>query len=1037
MKERSIIAVLWLSVTLYAQIDTTFITGGTITIDSTWTKAKSPYVISGDVQINEGATLTIEQGVRVLFERYDENNMWNPGYVDLIVDGTLKAIGSETDSIYFEDINGQLAYNSWASIAVQGKADLKYAVIKHARHQGLYLTEADSVTVTNSLFSSCSEGIRFQHQNSQDTHTHDNIKVEHNTFIDNDRSIVYNSDFGACLIQYNDFYSSHTHDIEVKWWWTYGGNFSAHYNNFHNNITIIFNQTYDPVDMRYNYWGPAATAEMNTGDNPKDISRIDDYYDENRRGKVDYSHWLDAPWPGGQAVDGNYSSELLLTDNQYQDEALTYHAGDSIFIQIADPDRNGDDNIPEWITLDVWSELETTHETVTLDETDPATGIFQGYIPLDDAGVPTADGQLQVNHGDWMYFRYIDPANDWGQADTVLEGRVYELKVTSGYQIFSAETWTVAEGPYLLTGDVQINQGGSLTIEPGVKVYFEPYCDDNDWRSQRDVSEIFVMGGVLTAVGTVTDSIIFQSHDPSPEHSQWEGISFSGDSEAGSIIQYARIEGAGQGAVSIGDGSPQVLNVLFKNNDYGIHISGGSDATPLIRNCTITQSVSHGIMTWSHAVIDSNDIYDNSQGIYIHGYGIGEFIRYNNIYDNRGGGISIAWGSSPDTIRITGNNIHDNGDGGVGIHSQHLIRLRNNNIYANNSYDIENNRYSQVDARFNYWGSTATAEMNAGGNPKNISTIYDYYDDPSRGMVNYAYWLDAPWPGGNPAAGGYTGELNFIHSDGADARGYSEGDTLFLRLYDPDLNLDINIPEVAQVEVWSGLETMPEILYLNEVEADAGLFRGWMQLDGVSGYPMTDGVLQVDMNNWIRAAYSDALDDWLGTAAISDSVQYNPGIIEYESDEHTVLLLHFNEGSGQIVNDASSYANHGHLGDSAGEDYYDAHWSSRGIAGGCLYFDGASSILRIPHNPSLNISGGQITIEMWVNFPSVSPDDWLVSKSDDYLYLSMGLYLEDGRIFRSQFAINNENHGWSLSDGHPIELNRWYHIALTYNGSDM
>ena len=34
-----------------------------------------------------------------------------------------------------------------------------------------------------------------------------------------------------------------------------------------------------------------------------------------------------------------------------------------------------------------------------------------------------------------------------------------------------------------------------------------------------------------------------------------------------------------------------------------------------------------------------------------------------------------------------------------------------------------------------------TAQMDAGGNPKNIAWIYDIYDDASRGTVDYGQWL--------------------------------------------------------------------------------------------------------------------------------------------------------------------------------------------------------------------------------------------------------------------------------------------------------
>ena len=40
---------------------------------------------------------------------------------------------------------------------------------------------------------------------------------------------------------------------------------------------------------------------------------------------------------------------------------------------------------------------------------------------------------------------------------------------------------------------------------------------------------------------------------------------------------------------------------------------------------------------------------------------------------------------------------------------------------------------SEIDLRFNYWGEVTTAEMTEGGNPKNITRIYDEYDDATKG----------------------------------------------------------------------------------------------------------------------------------------------------------------------------------------------------------------------------------------------------------------------------------------------------------------
>jgi parallel beta-helix repeat protein len=63
---------------------------GIISSDTTWTKANSPYNLTGPVGITAGVTLTIEAGVTVNFDEFY-----------LVVNGTLDARGSSIDKIYF------------------------------------------------------------------------------------------------------------------------------------------------------------------------------------------------------------------------------------------------------------------------------------------------------------------------------------------------------------------------------------------------------------------------------------------------------------------------------------------------------------------------------------------------------------------------------------------------------------------------------------------------------------------------------------------------------------------------------------------------------------------------------------------------------------------------------------------------------------------------------------------------------------------------------------------------------------------------
>lgn len=65
---------------------------GFINANTTWTKSAGPYTLTGDVTVAQGVTLTIEKGTEIRFPATSR---------DLIIDGTLRAIGAVNDSIWF------------------------------------------------------------------------------------------------------------------------------------------------------------------------------------------------------------------------------------------------------------------------------------------------------------------------------------------------------------------------------------------------------------------------------------------------------------------------------------------------------------------------------------------------------------------------------------------------------------------------------------------------------------------------------------------------------------------------------------------------------------------------------------------------------------------------------------------------------------------------------------------------------------------------------------------------------------------------
>ncbi|PKP18348.1 MAG: hypothetical protein CVU05_13660, partial [Bacteroidetes bacterium HGW-Bacteroidetes-21] len=240
---------------------------------------------------------------------------------------------------------------------------------------------------------------------------------------------------------------------------------------------------------------------------------------------------------------------------------------------------------------------------------------------------------------------------------------------------FVSGVWTAAGSPYQVQGSVQIQDGNTLVIEPGVEVVFQgPY-------------KMLVMGQLL-ALGTVTDSIVFTTNDINVG---WRGIRFNNTPATNdtSRISYCRIEygkatgtspenwGGGiylNGVAKFVISNSVIENCVAQNGGGGIY---SNNSNPVITNNRILHNnVSGGgggagicSVGWVSlpTIISNNQIYENSAPEYISGSGGGIFcdgflhISNNSIYDNfadlQGGGIRIG-GST--VVFLTDNNISNN-----------------------------------------------------------------------------------------------------------------------------------------------------------------------------------------------------------------------------------------------------------------------------------------------------------------------------------------------------------------------------------------
>ncbi len=312
----------------------------------------------------------------------------------------------------------------------------------------------------------------------------------------------------------------------------------------------------------------------------------------------------------------------------------------------------------------------------------------------------------------------------------------------SGY-IGSNTTWTKANSPYVMTGDIDVDTGATLTIEPGVTII-------------ADGNHTLYIDGRISATGTASDNITFTCKQvPKDVYSAtWQGVEVRHTSFSDTLyFEYCHFQYAAN-ALFVRGNPVKVSNCKFDHNGTAFKNFDFPESYALIEKCRFQYHSYSLFIAGRHVLVSDNVISDADYGFYGKGdviynivyncaYGIagGVKVHHNTVFNCTeglsAGGDTVSYNQlwhNKIGLRYTGhavvmhNGIKYNE---TGILCSGLLvgnPITNNCIEGSTAYAFFNGN-DFVDISNNYWGTVDSTTID--------SKVFDFFDNFTSGKTKF------------------------------------------------------------------------------------------------------------------------------------------------------------------------------------------------------------------------------------------------------------------------------------------------------------